>query len=340
MGRELKVGVIGLGTFGIMHVEAYHTYHRSKLKAVCDIDLEKGRNLAGKYGCEFYSDYTEMISKAELDAISIATPDFLHRKPAICAAEAGLDILLEKPMATTTEDATAIIDAVKNSGSKLMIDFHNRWSPPFVSLKRSIDEGEMGSPKFIQARLDDTIYVPTKMLSWSTSSNVLWFLGSHLIDLSRWLLASNPQKAFSVIGDGLLSGMGIDTPDFFQSIIKFESGSVACLENCWILPETHPSVYKLQLEFVGSEGSFNANISHSNMAQKFTKEKRENPDMLADLDIHGRQRGFAKESIFHFTDCVLDDVQPLVTGEDGLWVTKTICSLLESSRTGNFVPVE
>jgi predicted dehydrogenase len=280
-----------------------------------------------------------MISKANLDAVSVATPDFLHREPAILAMEAGLDVLVEKPMATTVEDAKAIADAARKSGSMLMVDFHNRWSPPLMALKRSIDSGEMGSPAFVQARLNDTIFVPTRMLGWSARSNVLWFLGSHLVDLCRWLLGSDPRRAFSVCGSGVLSGMGIQTPDFYQSLIEFRSGSVASLENCWILPETHPAVYDFQLEFVGSEGSYTVNASHSNMAEKYSKLKRENPDLLFSLDLHGRRMGFGLASLWHFVDCALDGKTPFVTAEDGIWATRTICSLLESSRTGIFVTI-
>ena len=335
----MKLGVIGVGTFGKVHAEAYRAYEKSKLNAICDVDAKKGTDLARKLRCEFFSDYAQMIQRADLDAVSIVTPDFLHREPAICAAEAGLDILLEKPMATTVEDATAIAHAARKSGSMLMVDFHNRWSPPFVALKRSIEEGELGSPGFIQGRLNDTIFVPTKMLGWSARSNVLWFLGSHLVDLCRWLLGSDPKRAFSVCGSGVLSGMGIETPDFYQSIVQFQSGSAASMENCWILPETHPSVYDFQVEFVGSEGSYTVNASHSNMAEKYSKAKRENPDLLFSLDMHGRHMGFGLASLWHFVDCALGDRKPLVTAEDGLWVTRTICSLLESSRKGTFVPV-
>jgi predicted dehydrogenase len=337
LSGKLDVGVIGAGTFGSMHLEAYSSYHRSNLRAICDLDEEKGRRLSEQYGCDYYSDYEEMISKAGLDAISVATPDFLHREPAICVAEAGLPLLLEKPMATTVDDAEAILDAFAGSGTKLMVDFHNRFSPPFVHLKRSIEEGEMGEPLFVQGRLNDTIYVPTGMLSWSSESSVLWFLGSHIIDLSRWLLSSDPVKVYAVEGRGVLSEMEINAADYYHSIITFESGAVANLENCWILPESHPSVYDLQLEFVGSKGGYNASASHTNMAEKFTAGKRENPDMLASIDIHGRKAGFAKYSIWHFVDCVLDDREPIASGEDGLWVTRTICRLLESSRSGKVV---
>ena len=119
-----------------------------------------------------------------------------------------------------------------------------------------------------------------------------------------------------------------------EELVKLAAGAVASLENCWILPETHPSVFDMQLEFVGSKGSFNANASHSTMVEKYTEERRENPDMLASLDVHGRQMGFAKMSIWHFVDRILDDQEPISTGEDGLWATRTICALLESAHTG------
>ncbi len=332
-GKVLNVGVVGVGTFGSVHAEAYATYHRSKLAAVCDVDRGRGTQLATRYGCDYYADYADMIQKGDLDAVSIATPDFLHLDPAVCAAESGLGVLLEKPMATTVEDASAILSAFRRSGSVLMVDFHNRWSPPFVSLKRAIDQGEMGSPRFVQTRLNDTIYVPTKMLAWAQRSNVLWFLGSHVVDLCRWILGSDPTEVYAVSGSGVLSSMGIDTPDFYQSIIQFRSGAVASIENCWILPETHPAVYDLYLQFVGERGSFNVNASHSSLVEKYTTQRRENPDVLGAYELHGRQLGFVRASIWHFVDCVLDGQEPLVTGQDGLWVTRTICGLLESART-------
>ncbi len=337
LSGKLKVGIVGLGTFGQVHLEAYSGYHRSEIEAICDLDVKKGEEFSLKYGCDFYSSYEEMFSEADIEAVSIATPDFLHREPAVLAAEAGLDILLEKPMATTVQDANHIIEAVERAGSTIMIDFHNRFSPPFVALKRSIERGEMGSPRYIRANLNDTIYVPTKMLSWSAKSNVLWFLASHLIDLCRWILSSDPRRVLCKKGEGVLSSSGIDTPDYYHSLLEFESGAVASLENCWILPESHPSVYKLEMEFVGSEGSYSANVSHSNMSRKYTKDRQENPDMLFDIDLHGRPRGFAVESIYHFVDSVMDGERPLVGPEDGLWVTKTITALLESARSDSWV---
>ncbi len=331
MADKAKVGVIGLGTFGKIHVQAFGSHHRTLIAAVCDINEEEGEKVSREYGCDFYTDYSEMMEESELDAVSIATPDYLHTDPALLAANKGLHILLEKPMATTVDEAEQIMAAVDKSGSKLMIDFHNRWSPPFIALKNSIEEGEMGVPKYLSAALNDTIFVPTKMLRWSHKSNVLWFLGSHLIDICRWLFQSNPRRVLSTKGEGKLASMGIDTPDFFHSLIEFQSGALASLENCWILPESHPSVFQLKMDFVGSEGSYTANVSHSNLACKYTERNQENPDMLFNLNIDGKHRGFATESIYHFADCIVTDRRPRVTGEDGIWVTRTIDGLLKSS---------
>ena len=337
--KRLKTAVIGVGTFGLTHVEGYAWHHDCDLVAVCDNKPARSTEVASKYGCKAYTDYTEMFSKEDIDAVSIATPDFAHKDPAIRAAEAGLDILLEKPMATEVKDAKEIADAARRAGVTLMVDFHNRWSPPFVELKRSIERGEMGDPLYVQARLNDTIYVPTKMLTWSSKSNVLWFLGSHMIDISRWLLSSNPKSVYCVKGSGLLTSLGIDTEDFFLSTVKFGRG-VANVEDSWVLPETHPFVSDLQFEFVGTEGTYTINMTHSNIAEKYTKVRKENPDVIFSLDLNGRPAGFSKQSIWHFAESVLAGTKPLVGPEDGLWVTRTISSLLRSAELGKVLTVE
>lgn len=115
MADKARVGVIGLGTFGKIHVEAFGSHHRTLIAAVCDINEEEGERVSREYGCDFYTDYNEMMEESELDAVSIATPDYLHTEPALLAANKGLDILLEKPMATTLDEAEQITAAVDKS---------------------------------------------------------------------------------------------------------------------------------------------------------------------------------------------------------------------------------
>jgi predicted dehydrogenase len=135
-------GVIGTGVWGETHLMTYSSHPRAKLSCICDLDEELLAERAAQYGAESYTtDYRELLARDEVEAVSVVTPDFLHREIAMAAAEAGKHILLEKPMATTVEDCEAMIEAADEAGVKLMVDFHNRWNPAMWETKQAIEEG-------------------------------------------------------------------------------------------------------------------------------------------------------------------------------------------------------
>ena len=336
--RKVGLGVIGLGVFGQNHVRVYAEHPFGELVAVCDIKEDLMRTTAERYGVKGYMDYREMLRDPRVEAVSVVTPDFLHRDPVIEAAEAGKHILCEKPLATTVEDAEEMVRAAEKAGVTLMVDFHNRWNPPFALTKEAADSGELGDPVHAYIRLSDTIYVPTKMLSWASKSSVLWFLGSHTTDLARWILNSEAERVYATAGMRVLKGMGIETPDFYQYVIQFKNGAVATMENSWILPETLPTIVDFKAEFVFTDGCVYVDPIQHGAFKKFTKDGWSYPDIIVGpVSIHGRYIGFAKESISHFVDCIAQDKEPFVTGRDGLEVTRILCAVMESVEKGRVV---
>ncbi len=318
-----------------MHVRVYSDHPGAELIAICDTDGERLKGIAETYRVKnYYTDFGELLENEEIQGVSIATPDFAHTEIAIEAARAGKQILLEKPMATTVEDCEKILSAVKAEGVKLMVDFHNRWNPPFFKAKKAIEEGELGEPVMAYARLSDTIMIPTKVIKWASKSSVEWFVGSHAVDLVQWLIADEVIKVYAVSSSKVLKGMGIDTPDFYQATLEFRNGATAIVENNWILPESAPNIIDFKLELVGTKGVIYADASHHRVLQKYTQESASYPDVIICPTIYGKPKGFAPESIRYFADCVIKDEKPMVTGEDGLAVTKIVCAILESAETG------
>jgi len=248
-------------------------------------------------------------------------------------------VLIEKPLATTVKECEQIMTEVERAGIKFMVDFHNRWNPPFANIKSALENGELGEPMMVYCRLSDTIFVPTKMLSWAAQSSLLWFLGSHCVDLILWLLQDEVKRVYSVSRSNVLVQRGIPTPDFFQTVLEFKNGAVATVENCWILPESAPSVFDFKFEIVGSEGTAFADGSHHRMLQRYSKDEASYPDVAVCPDIHGKPTGFGTESIRHFVDCVLNDQEPMVTAEQGLKVTKVVCAIEQSAKKGKAVEV-
>lgn len=331
-------GVIGTGLWGEYHALTYSTYPGAELVAVCDVDPNRAAEVANRFGARrCYTDYRELLADVEVKAVSVATPDFLHTEVGVAAARAGKDILMEKPLALTVEDCQTIIGEAGQAGVKLMVDFHNRWSPPLNTLKSRLAAGELGEPLLINARQNNTIFVPTEMLRWAGRSATIWFTGSHLIDVVCWLMNSPVRRVYSVARSRVLAARGIPTPDFFETTIEFASGAVAFVENCWILPNTEPSVVDFKLRLVGSQGSATVDTTHNRALELYT-DRVVLPDVLGLPTIFGTPRGFAVESIKYFADCIIRDMQPMITGQDGLANTAVVCAALRSAETGQ--PVE
>ena len=182
-----------------------------------------------------------VLSDPAITGVSITTPDFLHADIVVAALEAGKHVLVEKPLATTVEACQKILAARDASKTKLMVDFHNRWNPPFAHVRRMVETDELGQVLMINLRLNDTLYVPTKMLSWAARSSPAHFLGSHLVDVVRWISGAEVHRVFSVARSVVLRKKGIDTPDFYQSILELSNGGTAVLETCWVLAEVRPA---------------------------------------------------------------------------------------------------
>ena len=335
---KLRCGIIGAGIMGNLHLKACKQFPYSEPIAVCDTDEKKAEETAEKFGIKAYKDYTEMLLNTDVDVIHITTPDFAHREPTIKSLESGKHVIVEKPMATTVDDAKVIYETAKSSRCKLMVNFSNRWNPTHHNTKKAIENGELGEIKHAYARLSNTTYVPKQMLSWSGKSSPTMFLLPHMVDLIRWFFSSEAEKVYAVKTEGVLKSMGIDTHDTMTAIVNFNNGAVACFETSWILPESTPYMVDHYVKINGSKG-----ITYvDNRKQGLEKygERAEYPSSLATETLDGCGKGFAYDSIYHFLDCVLNDKEPISNEYDGLMNTALICAILDSADKKMPVKVE
>lgn len=345
--HPVKTAVVGVGIWGEQHIRAYQAHPYAKLVAICDLNDERLRETAKKYNVgTYYTHCEEMLREADIDAVSIATPDFAHREPAIACANAGKDIIIEKPLATTVEDCESIMNSAKQNGIKLMVDFHCRWVLPFMQVKQSMEKGELGEPMHAFVRLSDTLFVPRKMLSWAANTNEAWFLGIHCIDLLRWILADEVKRVFALSQSKVLKGEGINCPDYFQVLLEFRKGTSAVVENSWLLPEnSSPSLIDFRLELFGSKGAVYVNAAQNSAIAKYTDQPSDqpyyaHPDIFFLPGTPGKPRGGAIEAIWHFVEVLSQDKEPAVSGKDGLEATKVVLAIEESVKRGLAVQVD
>jgi predicted dehydrogenase len=338
--QKTGFALVGAGLFGQRHAQAYSRHPAVDFVAVCDLNEERARRTAEQYGARmWYTSLAEMLRRPDIAAVSVATPDNAHRAVAVTVAEAGKHLLVEKPLATTVEEAQSIVDAARQAGVKLMVDFHNRVNPPIAAAKEAIQRGDIGTPSYVYARLSNTTAIPLEMLAWAGQSSALWFLASHTFDLVRWLLDDEPHKIYAVQREGILHSLGVQAPDFHLATVEFKRGAVAVFENAWILPRTHPTVKDMKVEILGSEGAIYVDTSHNRVMETYTAAKASYPDLMAP-PTGPHLTGFVLDSIARFVDAVVYDAPVLATGEDGIATTRALIAMQESAARGEPVYLE
>ena len=150
---KLKIGIIGTGWIAEAHIESYKRMKDVKVVAMADLIPGKAEKFAARYGiegCRFYPDHKSLLDNEELDAVSICTYNTQHAPCAIYALEKGVNVLLEKPMCVTTEEAVEIMRAEKKSGKVLSIGFQPRMDENMKMIKRIVDSGVLGKIYYIQ----------------------------------------------------------------------------------------------------------------------------------------------------------------------------------------------
>lgn len=327
--KLLNTAVVGCGLFGENHVRAYAQHPRAHCAAIYDLNYNRAKEVAKKYGAKAVRTLDAIAGDKSIRAVSIATPDFAHAETALALLAAGKHLLIEKPLTTSTAEARQIVAAAKKARRTVMVDFHNRWNPPFLALKQRIEAGELGKPVMGYIRLSNPHTIPFGMLAWAGKSGPQWFLLPHAVDLMRWLIGG--QKAVCVTAHArreILKRRGADTYDAIQATVAFEDCFIT-FETCWILPKSWPTLIDFQMSLVGSRSAAQVNCTEQGLRVAGT-ERFETPFTAGLLDAFGVPQGFVVMPIYHFVDCLLAGRPPVVSAEDGLATTQIIEAMVRS----------
>ncbi|CAG1007772.1 myo-inositol 2-dehydrogenase / D-chiro-inositol 1-dehydrogenase [Anaerolineales bacterium] len=316
--EKLNIGVIGLGAIGQKHCSAIAVLERAKLCAVADINDKVMSSTAAQFGATPYTDVKEMLKHPGLDAVVIATPDDLHRDACVLAAQAGKHILVEKPIATTVEDAQAIIDAAETAGVKLMVGFTLRFSLHYMQARKAASDGTLGDMVSIYTRRENVISQPDRLKG---RCGVLMFLGPHDFDAMRWIIGSEPVSVYTQAATSVPSAYPIENETF--SIIRFANGVVGCAQIGWFLQDKHPAGRDFKLDIIGNKGSLNLDQMRQGI-EIYTQNGAKFPSVSAGLVDEDRA----------FVDCILDNKTVPVTGQDGLAATRMVLAAMKSIETG------
>lgn len=339
--KKLNVAVVGAGIWGTNHANVFSSIPEANLRAVCDMDEKRAGELASKFGAEnVCTTVEEVLALPDIDAITIATPDHTHTKLVLAGLEAGKHVMTEKPLATTVEEAEAVVAAADRAPGVLMVDFHLRTHPAFDAARRAVADNRIGQPLHISSRLSDTVFVPLEMLSWAAQSSALWFLGCHVVDILRFVTGQEVTRVYGVRRRGHLASQGVDTDDVHLSILEFDGGLVAQMENSWVHPKDGPSIFDLMCEVYGSAGAMQINVSHNGTMKLYSGEGLTYPDVQSIAPTGpGRVGGMVLEAIARFVDAALHGEPVLASARDGLAATRVLAAIEESAGSGKAVEI-
>lgn len=334
--EQLGVAVIGTGLLGERHTRVWAEMPEVNLVAVADAREERAREVAGKFGVDWYSDYTQMLKDERIAAISVATPDHLHREPVIACLQAGKHVLTEKPLATTIEDATAMLRVAKEMGKVLMVNYSQRFVPEFAWVKKVVDDGVIGVPQMAQSLKHDAISVPTGMIrSWASKSTPIFFMSSHDMDLIRWYMDSDPVEVMAYSSKGTLTARGCEAPDGIQVLVRFESGAMALFHSSWIHPNTFPSIGDSYFELIGSKGVIYlkrgrvGELYHERGAETITFGGPQTAN-----ELEGRLAGAFPDALQLFIESIRTGEEPMISAEKTIMVTVLQCAVEDSIAEG------
>lgn len=335
MTDRLRIGVIGLGIMGEQYVRIYQAHPAARVTAICTRRPERLAEVGTRYGVEGRCrDFRELIDRDDVDAVCVATPDAAHYAPLRAALEAGKHVLCEKPFTTDLAEADDLLQVARSRpAQKVQVAFNHRWLPSYHQGAAAIQRGDIGRPVAGYARKNDTIHVPTEMLSWAAHTTPIHFLGAHDIDLMRWYFGAEPVTAYARGVRGVLAAHGIDTWDVVQALVTFEGGAMATFEAGWIYPNTFPTLTDSFVEVIGTEGHLHFDRKRESIEMSTTKQFTY-PKTFLMSEVFGRVRGAFVECLSDFVTAVTEDQPTRVTALDGRQVTAVLDAISRSLVSG------
>lgn len=197
---NVRIAVIGAGSISDMHLRSYQNNKEAELVAICDLNEERARAKADKYGIgRIYTDYKELLASADIDAVSICTWNNSHAPISIAALEAGKHVLTEKPLCKTVAEALEVEEAVRRSGKTLQVGFVRRYASNTGIVKSFLDNGELGDIYYAKASCIRRLGNPGGWFSdiERSGGGPLIDVGVHVIDLCWYLMGRPKVKSIS-----------------------------------------------------------------------------------------------------------------------------------------------
>lgn len=304
----VRIAVIGTGGWGKNHVRVLSEL--GHLVAVCDQDPARAAGYAEKFRVKGYSSVDDLLEKERPDGVTVCTPASTHFAVASKTLKAGAHTFVEKPMTSTVEEATALIKEAERAGRILTVGFIERFNPAITELKKMISKGALGRPILFEYHREN------RRGENIVDVGVVKDASVHDIDTARWLFGEEPKTVYARVG----SVMG-KNEDFATILLGFGEQRTAFITTNWVTPNRVRELSAVFEKAVVTVDFISQEIQiHEESGTKVPQHTSQEPLML---------------ELKEYSAAIAEGRRPLVTGEDGLMVTRIAEAVLASSKTSS-----
>lgn len=329
---DLGVAVIGAGVMGRRHTEIFHDLPGTMVAVVCDVVPEVAANVAQTVGARSTTSVEDAIADSRVSLVSICTSDAEHKQPALLAAQHRKPFFMEKPVATTLADCDEIIAAASEADIPAMTGHVLRFEPRYWSIKRLIEQGNIGTVQTIATHRIQGIAAQDRLKG---RCSLPLFLGVHEYDIHRWLVGSEITTVTAKSKWGMLSDKGYPVEDATFTLLEFANGALGVAELGWILPRGHYSGDS-RVDVVGSDGAITLSGMEGGLI--WANDVRTSAvDTVMTPDYYNHRSGAFAFELQHFVDSVQRGTPPLCSLTDGREAVRIALAAEESARTGQTV---
>ncbi len=343
----VKVGIIGCGKIAqVRHIPEYLDNPNAKLTGLYDLNQQRAKDLAEKYGCRSYESIVDMLADPEIDAVSVCAANHVHAEITIAALKAGKHVLCEKPMATKLKDCQMMVDTAEQMGKKLMIGQNQRFAKAHVEARKLIQRGDIGNVLTFKTTFGhggpETWSIDAGPQNWffdkkRAAMGAMADLGVHKTDLIQYLLNDTVEETTAKVmtldkKDSNGNLIGVD--DNAICIYKMKSGIIGTMTASW----TYYGEEDNSTIIYGTEGMLK--IYHD---PKYCIEliRKDGGKVFYDIDQIQTNDNQTKSGIIDsFVESVENDTEPAVPGKSVLSAMKAIFGSLKSSELGRCVRVD
>lgn len=324
--KQLGVGVIGLGYFGVRHARIYSQNPAAKLVAVCDKNPDRAAAVAGETGVEDCADFRMLLARADIEAVSICLPDRLHEEAAIAAARAGKAMLLEKPMAHNTATARRIATAVEQNGVRLMVGHILRFDPRYVQVFEAAAPERLGEPIHLRAKRNAIRSTAQRL---GAASSILFYMGVHDVDAMQWIARSRISRVYAQKREVLDTG----NEDALYAVVNFANGAIGSIDYSWAWPDGLMNGYRAALEIVGTKTAAYLDVTDQGF-YTVSEAATMGGDTHLWPQVNGRITGDLADEIDHFIIATRDGSPYIQPWQEAFDAVPVLDALALSARSG------